>query len=339
MATENTSTPSGTGPLTVHGAAEAFASLLSVEDDGTQLGGEAEQANKPDEGEDAEEQEASEGSEHEDEEGSESEAEDEGDGEGQELRDDTKVKVGDEEVTLHELKRGFLREQDYTRKTQALANDRKQFEQTANTEISTLRGERAQLAQALGQVQTFMQELLPKEPDWNALYAQNPGEYAAQRELWRSWQEQLQGVSAKQRSLMEAEQQQNFQQLQQQLQSESERLLEALPEWKKPEVKKAERQRLIDWGQKNGFSEQELLSVVDHRALLTARKAMLYDEMMSKKQQLRPVPSKGPKTATPGTAGTKPARATDLTRSKQRLAQTGRVSDAAAVFEQLLGED
>jgi len=339
MATETTSTPNGTGPLTVHGAAEAFASLLSADEGGTQRGGEAEQPGEGEQPESGAEQEAPEGSEHEGEEGSQSEAEEDGEGKAQELSDDTKIEVDGQEVTLHELKRGFLREQDYTRKTQALANERRQFEATATAEFQALRQERTQLAQALGQVQTYMQELMPKEPDWNRLYAENPAEYAAQRELWRTWQEHLQGITVRQRQLMEQEQAANVQQLQRAVQEEKVRLLQAIPEWTKPEVAKVEKQKILDWGQKVGFSEQELNSIVDHRALVVARKAMLYDELMGKKQQLRPTPPKGPKPATPGSEGTRPNRTSDLTRSKQRLAQTGRVRDAAAVFEQLLGED
>lgn len=342
MATENTSTPSGTGPLTVHGAAQAFASLLSDDElGGTQAGGEAEQTGKPAEGEHVdEEQQTPEGSEHEGEEGSESQHEEEGgEGEHQELSDDTKLSVDGQEVTLHELKRGFLREQDYTRKTQALAEQRKQLEAATTAELGVMRTERAQLAQALTQVQTFMQELMPKEPDWQVLLAQDPAQYAAQRELWRSYHEQLQAVEGKRRALAEQEHAVQQQAFQKYVQEEQGKLLTALPDWNKPEVAKAERQKILDWGQKNGYSEQELLSIFDHRALLVARKAMLYDEMMAKQRQLRPTPGKGPKPAIPGTAGKAPGKATDLTRSKQRLAQTGKVRDAADAIFHMLGDE
>lgn len=47
-----------------------------------------------------------------------------------ELSDDTEISLGEDKqpVTLSELKQGYLRQSDYTKKTQALAEERKQFE-------------------------------------------------------------------------------------------------------------------------------------------------------------------------------------------------------------------
>jgi hypothetical protein len=42
------------------------------------------------------------------------------------------------------------------------------------------------------------------------------------------------------------------------------------------------------------------------------------------------------KTASPGAASQPTSKVTDLTRSKQRLAKTGRVNDAAAIFLKML---
>lgn len=67
-----------------------------------------------------------------DEEGEESDEEEEEDTPGPddpvELSDDKKVKVGDEVLTGKELREGRLRQADYTRKTQQLAEQRKEFE-------------------------------------------------------------------------------------------------------------------------------------------------------------------------------------------------------------------
>lgn len=350
MATEQSkgSTPEGTGPLTIHGAQDAIESLLAADEAGTQAGDDGQQPaddasteehrgeGNPAEGQKPEDGEETPESEDEAESDSDEEKSDEVH---EELPDDTKVTVDGKEVTLHELKRGFLREQDYTRKTQALAEQRRQLEATVGQEAGALRAEREQLAQALAQVQTYMQELMPAEPNWAELYQRNPAEYAAQRELWRSWQEQLRGMEAQRQQLSQREQAERMQQLQRTIQEEKARLLTAVPEWSKPEVAQAEKQKLIEWGQKVGYSPEELNSVLDHRALVVARKAMLYDEMMAKQKAMRPAaPAVKVKPAMPGSAATKPSRASEIARSKQRLAQTGRVQDAAAVIESLLGD-
>ena len=60
-----------------------------------------------------------------------------------------KVKVGDEEleVTTEEALKGYMRQADYTRKTQEIAAVRKEL---AEKEIPVLREERAQYAQLIG---------------------------------------------------------------------------------------------------------------------------------------------------------------------------------------------
>lgn len=336
-------TPNGTGG-TVHDASDAIASLLSaVEDDGgTQTGSEA-AADESHEEEDTAQGDETDTGEEGDGEDAESGEQDEDEGDQpQELPDDTKIKVGDEEVTLHELRRGFLREQDYTRKTQALADERRNHQTAADNEMQALRGERAQLAQALGQAQQFMAELTPKEPDWDTLYRENPAEYAAQRELWRSWQEQQAIMGQRRQALAQQEHQTVQQELQRTIQSEKAKLLEALPEWKKPEVARAEKAKMLEWGLKNGFTEAEFSAIIDHRPLVTVRKAMLYDELMAKKASIKPAPQKkgAPKPSTPGSAATSPTgRSSESTRAKQRLAQTGRVSDAASAIASLLPDD
>lgn len=46
-----------------------------------------------------------------------------------EISDDMKIKVGDKELTIGELKSGWMKNADYTQKTQALAKERKKLEE------------------------------------------------------------------------------------------------------------------------------------------------------------------------------------------------------------------
>ena len=70
------------------------------------------------------------------------------------------VKVDGKEVsvTLDELQKGYSRTQDYTRKTQQIAEVRKQVEQ----ETHAVRAEREQYAQLLGALQTQLQSSEPQ---------------------------------------------------------------------------------------------------------------------------------------------------------------------------------
>ena len=350
MASEQSSTPSGTGHLSVHDAATQFESLLSFGDEGDQRGEPAPKgkpkAEKADEHaeEEREEEEQEEGDESEsgESEGSESDEEDEGDDEAtaHDVPDDTEIEIdGVGKVSVRELKRGFLREKDYTQKTQALSETRKQLEAVTQTEAQNLRGERDRYAQSLTQLQEYMEALKPVEPDWQVLYSQDPARYAAEREAWRSYHESLQHIEGQKRTAQEQAQQQHAIELKRYVESEKGKLLEALPEWNKPEVARVEKQKIFDWGQKQGFSAEELGSLYDHRTLVTVRKAMLYDELMSKKKDIRATPPKGPKAATPGSNAQKPGKTSEVTRAKQKLAKTGRQRDAADAIYHLLGDD
>jgi hypothetical protein len=65
------------------------------------------------------------------------------------------------------------------------------------------------------------------------------------------------------------------------------------------------------------------------------RKAALYDQMMSKRKDIKPVTNNGPRPAKPGAAG-RVSNNTEAMRAQQRLAKTGRVDDAADAIFKLL---
>ena len=80
------------------------------------------------------------------------------------------VEVDGEEITVEELKRGNLRQRDYTRKTQELAETRRQME----TQAQEIERERAQYAQMLPALQQRIEQSVEQEPDWDTLYDADP---------------------------------------------------------------------------------------------------------------------------------------------------------------------
>ena len=109
----------------------------------------------------------------------------------------------------------------------------------------------------------------------------------------------------------------------------------ALPSWKDSKVAKAEKALVVESAKNAGFSDEDLNSVYDHRLVLLLRKAGLYDQMMSKRQGIKPV-TNGPRPAKPGAAG-RVSTTSESARAQQRLAKTGRVDDAADAIYKLLG--
>jgi hypothetical protein len=323
-------TPAGSavqGPMNVAEAANALAGMLPEE--GQE---DSSEAQSPEEGAAVEEELSADAD----------AADNETDAEQSELDEDTeeqeqpqvfsvKVDGKEVEVTLDELQKGYSRTQDYTRKTQQIAEVRKQTE----AELQAVRAEREQYAQLLGALEAQVQQVSQPNIDWDRLYQEDPIEWVRQREVMRENQEKAAAIQSEQQRLSQLSQQEQAQFMQQKLQHEQEALLAAIPDWKDAKKAQAEKALLVEFGQKIGFTPEELKSVVDHRAVLMLRKAALYDQMMSKRGNIKPVTNNGPRPAKPGAAG-RVSNTTEAVRAQQRVAKTGRVDDAANAIFQLL---
>lgn len=331
----------GTGALlTVDDAASAFEAILSAEEDTETL--EAPTAEEHDEdvdaAEDEDDSEETEPSEESDESDEDEESEDSDDeAESDDEDDDTsaprtvKVKVNGEEleVTEDELIRGYSRTADYTRKTQELA-----------TERNAVREERQRYAAGLAQLQTILNEQAPEEPDWVALREEDPAEYAATWALWQQYREREAAVAAEQRQVQEKIARDRAAQMEQLLAEERTKLLSAIPSWQKPEVAAKEKAELIAFAKASGYTDEELNGVVDHRVMVLLRKAWLHDKAQQQRPSVREKIERV-KTAAPG-----PSKASKASRTKakavqsarQRLAKSGSVADAAALFMEVLDD-
>jgi len=267
-----------------------------------------------------------------DEETSEEQSEEEEEPEEQEQPQTFTVKVDGKEVsvTLDELQKGYSRTQDYTRKTQQIAEVRKQVEQ----ETQAVRAEREQYAQLLGALQAQLQSSEP-QVDLDRLYHEDPIEWVRQKEVMRERQEKFAAIQSEQQRLAQVSQYEQQRAMEAQFASQQEALLAALPDWKDPKKAKAEKALVIESAKAAGFTDEDLKSVYDHRLVLLLRKAALFDQMVSKRQGIKPVVNNGPRTAKPGAAG-RVSTTTESVRAKQRLAKTGRIDDAASAIEHLL---
>ena len=235
------------------------------------------------------------------------------------------------EVTLAELQKGYSREADYTRKTQQVSEERRAFQ----AEADLVRTERQQYSQLLGSLQAQLQQNAAPQVDMDRLYHEDPIEWVKQKELARDSEKVHAAIQSEQQRLSHIQAQEQYQSMQAHLAQQQDAMLKAIPEWVNPDKAKAEKTLLIEWGQKLGFSSDELKNIFDHRAVVALRKAALYDQMMTKRGNIRPAVNNGPKPAKPGAAG-RMDNTTDSRRSQQRLAKTGRVNDAASAIEHLL---
>lgn len=241
-----------------------------------------------------------------------------------------KIDGKEEQLPLDEVIKGYQRQQDYTRKTMELAEERKEFQSEAEA-ISEERQQYAQLLQALSQQ---LESQMQQEPDWDELYQQNPAAYVREKARWDDMKERRQAAQAEMQRVSQMQEQQNRQRLMQQLQSERERMLEAVPDWKDEKKFDAARKAVRDYGKALGFSDEELSQVFDHRAVLALWKASQYDALVSNKPEGRK--PEGPKAARAGAARNAPSQASGYKKARQRLAKSGSLDDAAALMRSLI---
>lgn len=235
------------------------------------------------------------------------------------------------EVTQDELINGYSRQQDYTRKTQELANQRKTIEQQAQE----LQQRDAIYAQLLPKLEAQLKGELVNEPDWDSLYNDDPIAFVREKQLWDEKKEKLKAAEAENARLQQESYAQQQQLIAQQVQEGQQRILEIIPEWKNAEVAQQEKLAIRDYGiNVLGYTPQEMDAIYDYRALLGLRNAWLNSKTVeaTKKKPTQKAPAR---VARPGTTTRKKSVA-PAKRAKQVLAKTGKVQDAAKVFEQFL---
>ena len=240
-----------------------------------------------------------------------------------------KVDGKDVAVSLDELQKGYSRTEDYTRKTQALAQERK----AAQAELEQVRTERAQYAQLLGALQEQLQQ--SQQPlDMDRLREEDPIEWVRQREMQRENNEKMLAIQSEQQRVNQAEQVVKQQQMQAFLQSQKEQLLTVVPQLSDPKFAQAEKGRWIEAGKSIGFSEQELNGINDHRVLLALKTIADYNGMVAKRKQVSSDKPKA-KTVRPGVAPRK-NQSSAVKQAQQRLARSGNAKDAASLIENFL---
>ena len=251
-----------------------------------------------------------------------------------------KVNGEDTEVTEEELIRGYSRHSDYTRKTQELAEERRNIEAAEvqyQSEFAAMQQERQQYVEAVSQtIQNSMAGLQQySDIDWPALKEQDPIEYITKRDEYREIQENVRANQHK----MQVEQHKLVSEQKQErdhmLQEEHGRLLEKMPEWGEPAEQKRLAKDLRDYAINQGFLEDEINSLVDHRSLVVLSKALKYDALQNADVKSKKV-KKAPRVVRSGKGtGKKEATKSKQAAKMKRLRSSGHVDDAASILEDM----
>lgn len=246
-----------------------------------------------------------------------------------------KIKVNGEEieVPLSELKNGYQRQADYTRKTMEVAEQRKQ----AEAEAQKATQERTQYQQNLQRMQAQLEVALQEQQnlDWEQLIQTDPQEYLRQKHLFEQRQAAWQQNQQEQYRLSQIEQAQEIQRRQDYLKQQQAELIAKLPEWSDPKKAQAESAAIRSYLLEQGYAADMVDNLAEANMVVTARKAMLYDQMVAKAQAAqKKVATLPTKVEKPGT-GANPGLDRRAS-AYQKLSKSGRVEDAANVFASFL---
>lgn len=233
--------------------------------------------------------------------------------------------IGDEEITLGELKAlkaGNLRQSDYTKKTTELADQRKSLEAaTAKTD-----GLQTKLADSIGDLQSQIDSEL-ENVNWEELADDDPGEFLKMQKR----------IEKKQASITKAKAQQE-ELLQTKAVEESKLLANKMTSWhgeKGDANRKADTDLALKYASEIGLKDSDLAGIVDHRLYVALIDAAKYQSLKSKAPAIKKKVSKAPK-VTP-TNKTAKRRVTKSEESRNRLRKTGSDQDARAAIKAYLG--
>ena len=241
----------------------------------------------------------------------------------------------EKEVPLSELIKGYQLGADYTKKTTEVAEQRKlvEAERGAIEEAKYARDSYAQRLQAIDQ---FLTSQMPQE-DLQSLKENDPIGYAVKVAELSEKKEQLQAIRAEQGRIAQEQQSDYARAMSDRVQQEASKLAQVLPEFSDPAKGDNFRKEIRSYGKTLGFTEEELSQVYDSRHVLTLHKAMMYDKLQKSKPAITKKVNEAPRMLRAGTSGgNKQSDAQKLTQQKNQLRTSGKVRDAATLFEQLL---
>lgn len=333
MSNETMTPEQGSGELTVNEAAAKFEGFLSADEDSNEqpetVEAEAEDS--------ADYEEAAEAVDDDVVDADDVDTDDDSEVEEEELetqRFTVKAAGEEREVTLEELMQGYQLGADYTKKTQEVAEQRKAVEAEARA-IQEAKQVRDTYAQRLQAIEQFLTSGQDSPEDLAAMKENDPIGYAVKVAELTEKKEQLAQVRAEQARIAQQQQAEQQQNMARHVQQEAQKLSQVLPEFSDPAKGEQLRSEIRNYGKSAGFTDAELSQVYDSRHVLMLHKAMMYDKLQKSKPAVNKKVAQAPKMVKSGTK-VKEGNADIRKKQMNKLKQSGKVRDAAALFENFI---
>ena len=256
----------------------------------------------------------------EDEEGEADTEEESDDDSGDDDKSEQLVEIDGEQLTLEEVKLGYLRQSDYTRKTQAVAEQRKAAEEERQYYASTLN---SILTSVGADIQRF------EGVDWERAAVENPEQYRQAKQAYEQSLQLFNGVRQQTEDFVARTKQAQEQALAAQAKESVAILKTTIPGWNNELYA-----QIGEYAQKElGFKPDEFNNIADHRAIQSIWKAMQYDRgrKVATEKKVKVAPTR--------TLSDKKAAEAKIVhnrkqnqKQRERLRETGKVDDAVALL-------
>jgi hypothetical protein len=233
------------------------------------------------------------------------------------------------EITVAELKKGFGREADYTRKTQDLAEQRRAVE-SRQAQLSQHEHFFTEAAEhAIRVARAFM----PKPPD-AALRDSDPVEYFLQKDRYDRAEAHVRTLETARAAQAERAAQEHGELVRTHLAAEQKLLVEKMPEFRSEKARRAFWDEAVAVGQAHyGYSPEEMSQIHDHRLMMVLKDALAYRRLQASKPKAEAKASGAPPVAAPAK---RPARgereAQRFSEQVGRLRQTGDFDTAVSIL-------
>jgi hypothetical protein len=229
------------------------------------------------------------------------------------------VKLADgTEVPIAEIKNGYLRQSDYSRKTQEVANERK-----------TVQADVERMQRITTAFVEHISALVPDAPD-TALAYSDAAKYTAQKAQHEAAMAQVQKLIELGHAPKEVGDTMSAADRQKMLHEENEKLISLIPEAGAPEGRQAFFKSLQPVAKDFGFSDEELGGLTDHRIFALAHWAAKGKAAEKATATAKAKVAKAPP-ATPRKPGQGARKANGNADAMRKLSQSGSLRDALAV--------
>lgn len=182
------------------------------------------------------------------------------------ITDETKIKLDDgSELSIGEIKNGYLRQADYTKKTQELAAEKAQLGtmETAKVEIRN---------QSLNEIGKIKHQLATHwkynfDINWQQLAADDPYEYAQKKEQAATFESQVQQLAQLETAFKQENERVERETFVANQQRAREEIVQKFPEFGHKETATPILKGMTKYLSDNGFSKEEIEGIADSRVL------------------------------------------------------------------------